>query len=123
MVDSTEPVGPAVKLFEKGFYEGISKALKEDGIFVAQTDNPWFHQELMTKVFRDVKEIFSNTRLYTANIPTYPSGLWTFTIGSKKYDPLAVPVERFHELNTKYYTKDIHHAAFALPKFVAESLK
>ena len=42
MVDSTEPVGPAAKLFEKGFYEGIAKALKEDGVFVAQTDNPWF---------------------------------------------------------------------------------
>ena len=42
MVDSTEPVGPAVNLFTKGFYAGISKALKEDGIFVAQTDNPWF---------------------------------------------------------------------------------
>ena len=83
MVDSTEPVGPAVNLFTKGFYAGISKALKEDGIFVAQTDNPWFTPELITTVFKDVKEIFPITRLYTANIPTYPSGLWTFTIGSK----------------------------------------
>lgn len=84
MVDSTEPVGPAAKLFERGFYEGISKALKEDGIFVAQTDNPWFHQDLITNVYKDVQEIFPITRLYTCNIPTYPSGMWTFTIGSKK---------------------------------------
>ncbi|GAF10452.1 spermidine synthase [Paenibacillus pini JCM 16418] len=42
MVDSTEPVGPAAPLFERGFYQGIYEALKEDGIFVAQTDNPWF---------------------------------------------------------------------------------
>ena len=55
MVDSTEPVGPAVNLFTKGFYAGISKALKEDGIFVAQTDNPWFTPELITTVFKDVK--------------------------------------------------------------------
>ncbi|MCL7747587.1 spermidine synthase [Halalkalibacter alkaliphilus] len=123
MVDSTEPVGPAVKLFEKGFYEGISKALKEDGIFVAQTDNPWFHSELITKVFRDVKEIFPITRLYTANIPTYPSGLWTFTIASKKYDPLEVEDSRFHDIETKYYTKDLHKAAFALPKFVGDLVK
>jgi spermidine synthase len=123
MVDSTEPVGPAVKLFEKGFYEGISKALKEDGIFVAQTDNPWFHSELITKVFRDVKEIFPITRLYTANIPTYPSGLWTFTIASKKYDPLEVKDSRFHDIETKYYTKDLHKAAFSLPKFVGDLVK
>ena len=28
LVDSTEPVGPAVQLFTKGFYAGIAKALK-----------------------------------------------------------------------------------------------
>jgi spermidine synthase len=123
MVDSTEPVGPAVKLFEKGFYEGISKALKEDGIFVAQTDNPWFHSQLITKVFRDVKEIFPITRLYTANIPTYPSGLWTFTIASKKHDPLEVEENRFHEIETRYYTKELHKAVFVLPKFVADLVK
>jgi spermidine synthase len=123
MVDSTEPVGPAVKLFEKGFYEGISKALKEDGIFVAQTDNPWFHKDLISKVYRDVKEIFPITRLYTANIPTYPSGLWTFTIGSKQHDPLSVEDSRFHEIETKYYTKELHKACFALPKFVADLVR
>jgi spermidine synthase len=123
MVDSTEPVGPAVNLFSKGFYAGISKALKEDGVFVAQTDNPWFTPELITNVHRDVKEIFPITRLYVANIPTYPSGLWTFTIGSKKHDPLEVSEARFHELDTKYYTQELHRAAFALPKFVADLLK
>lgn len=123
MVDSTEPVGPAVNLFTKGFYSGISKALKEDGLFVAQTDNPWFTPELISKVFKDVKEIFPITRLYTANIPTYPSGMWTFTIGSKKYDPLEVSDERFHEIETKYYTKELHKAAFVLPKFVGDLVK
>ncbi len=123
MVDSTEPVGPAVNLFTKGFYEGISKALKEDGVFVAQTDNPWFQQDLIRNAYRDVKETFPITRLYTANIPTYPSGLWTFTIGSKKHDPLKVADDRFHELDTKYYTKDIHRAAFVLPKFVEDLTK
>ncbi|WP_257347516.1 polyamine aminopropyltransferase [Pseudalkalibacillus decolorationis] len=123
MVDSTEPVGPAVKLFEKGFYEGISKALKEDGVFVAQTDNPWFKADLISKVYRDVKEIFPITRLYTANIPTYPSGLWTFTIASKKYDPLTVKEDRFHEIDTKYYTEELHTASFALPKFVRDLIK
>ncbi|WP_280770472.1 spermidine synthase [Salipaludibacillus daqingensis] len=123
LVDSTEPVGPAVNLFTKGFYEGIAKALKDDGVFVAQTDNPWFQQDLIRNAYQDVSETFPITRLYTANIPTYPSGLWTFTLGSKTYDPLEVTEERFHELDTKYYTNDIHRAAFALPKFVADLLK
>ncbi|AIF44702.1 spermidine synthase [Virgibacillus sp. SK37] len=120
LVDSTEPVGPAVNLFTQGFYAGIHKALKDDGIFVAQTDNPWFKADLIHQVYHDVKEIFPVTRLYTANIPTYPSGLWTFTIGSKIHDPLKVKQERFHEVDTKYYTPEIHFASFALPKFVKE---
>ncbi len=123
MVDSTEPVGPAANLFTKGFYAGISKALKADGIFVAQTDNPWFTPELIQTVQRDVKEIFPITKLYTANVPTYPSGMWTFTIGSKQYDPEAVPAERFHDIETKYYTPKLHNAAFVLPKFVEDLTK
>ncbi len=123
IVDSTEPVGPAISLFTKGFYAGIYQALKEDGIFVAQTDNPWFKADLIQSVFKDVKDIFPITGLYTANIPTYPSGLWTFTIGSKKYHPLEIPDDRFTEMETKYYTKELHKAAFVLPKFVADLLK
>lgn len=123
MVDSTEPVGPAAKLFERGFYQGIYEALTEEGIFVAQTDNPWFHGELITKVFGDVSDIFPVTRLYTCNIPTYPSGMWTFTLGSKKHDPLQVDTKQIPEIETKYYTPELHHAAFVLPRFVQNLIK
>lgn len=123
MVDSTEPVGPAANLFTRGFYQGIYEALKEDGIFVAQTDNPWFKAELIQTVNRDVKQVFPIVRVYGANIPTYPSGLWTFTIGSKKYDPLKVDTAAIPELDTKYYTPRLHKAAFILPKFVEDLVK
>lgn len=123
MVDSTEPVGPAAPLFERGFYQGIYEALKDDGIFVAQTDNPWFKADLIQQVNRDVKEIFPIVRVYGANIPTYPSGLWTFTMGSKKYDPLEVDEKQIPEIDTKYYTPKLHKAAFVLPKFVEDLVK
>lgn len=123
MVDSTEPVGPAVELFTKGFYQGIYEALKEDGIFVAQTDNPWFKADLIRNVNKDVKEIFPIVRVYQANIPTYPSGLWTFTMGSKTYDPLHVDESQIAELDTKYYSPRLHKAAFSLPKFVEDLCK
>ncbi|MDX8291185.1 polyamine aminopropyltransferase [Metabacillus indicus] len=120
LVDSTEPVGPAAGLFTRGFYAGISKALKHDGMFVAQTDNPWFKSDLIKNVMNDAGEVFPITRLYTCNIPTYPSGMWTFTLGSKKYDPLEVTVENIREMDTKYYTPELHHASFVLPKFVKQ---
>lgn len=123
MVDSTEPVGPAAPLFERGFYQGIYEALKEDGMFVAQTDNPWFKADLIRKVNKDIKEIFPVAKAYYANIPTYPSGMWIFQIGSKKYDPEAVDVNSIPERETKYYTPRLHHASFILPKFVEDLVK
>lgn len=123
MVDSTEPVGAAVGLFEKGFYQGIYDSLKEDGILVAQTESPWFNGDLIKRVFKDIGSIFPVTRLYTVSIPTYPSGLWSFTIGSKKYDPIEVNETEIKDMDTKYYSSKIHKSVFQLPKFIEELVK
>lgn len=123
MVDSTDPVGPAVGLFAVDFYKAISEALKEDGIFVAQTESPFFHKDLIRNVYKDVKSVFPVARLYTCSIPTYPSGYWSFTMGSKKYDPLETDVKDIPEIDTKYYCPEIHKSVFALPKFVSDIIK
>lgn len=120
LVDSTEPVGPAVGLFQKPFYEGIYEALKEDGIMVAQTESPWFNRDLIRQVFRDIQGTFPIACLYTASIPTYPSGLWSFTIGSKKYDPRAVDPSKLKKFDTRYYRPEMHKSLFDLPQFVLE---
>jgi spermidine synthase len=44
-------------------------------------------------------------------------------MGSKKHDPLEVSEDRFFDIDTKYYTKELHKAAFALPKFVQDLIK
>ncbi|MHB1128288.1 MAG: polyamine aminopropyltransferase [Bacillota bacterium] len=123
IVDSTDPVGPAVGLFSPDFYRSIFKALKEDGILVAQTESPFFNQELISHVYRDISSIFPVTRLYLANIPTYPSGLWSFTMGSKKYDPIKADKSRFPQIETRYYTPELHFSAFVLPKFAENLLR
>lgn len=120
MVDSTEPVGPAVGLFQIDFYRSIYNALKDDGILVAQTESPFFNRDLIRKVFKDIKSLFPVTRLYTCAIPTYPSGYWSFTMGSKKYDPLETDVSAIPDIGTRYYCADVHRAAFALPVFVKQ---
>jgi len=122
-VDSTDPIGPAVGLFAKEFYQSISDSLKDDGIFVAQTESPFFNKELISRVYNDVKSIFPIVRVYFAVIPTYPGGLWTFTMGSKKYDPLDVDISKIPDMNTKYFTPEILKSAFVLPKLVQDLLK
>jgi spermidine synthase len=118
LIDSSEPIGPGVHLFEKSFYQGVFAALKEDGIMVAQTESPWFNRDLIRQVYRHLSYLFPITRLYTASIPTYPSGLWSFMIASKKYDPLQVDPSRLLDFATKYYAPAIHKSVFQLPIFV-----
>ena len=123
IVDSTDPIGPAVGLFAKDFYQSIARSLKQDGIFVAQTESPFLNGSLIQRVYDDVASIFPITKLYLAAIPTYPSGLWSFTIGSKVYDPANISDQaRAKSLQTKYYTPSLHQAVFHLPRFVEELL-
>jgi len=119
IVDSTEPVGPAVGLFDTPFYQAVFRALKDDGILVAQTESPFFNADLIRSVFPRVKTVFPSTYFYLAAIPTYPSGLWSFTMGSKKYDPRE-PEGTFIPQDTRYYWPGIHRSSFVLPKFVQE---
>jgi spermidine synthase len=116
IVDSTEPVGPAKDLFSAQFYQSVSAALKEDGMIVVQSESPFFNQEVIKMAFGGIKKTFPITKLYLASIPTYPSGLWSFTIGSKIYDPEEIRYSG--DLNLKYYTPEVHKAAFKLPAFV-----
>ncbi len=120
LVDSTDPIGPAVGLFAEEFYRSVHGALKDDGIFVAQTASPFFDKELIKRIHLYLKSIFPIKKLYLASVPTYPGGYWCFTMGSKKYNPLEVSKEDIPELDTKYYSADIHFAAFVLPPFVKE---
>jgi spermidine synthase len=123
LVDSTEPIGPAEGLFALEFYRQIYDSLKEDGLMVAQTESPFFNDDLIRRVYKDISSVFPVTKLYLASIPTYPSGLWSFTMGSKRWDPEQVNENSIMELDTKYYSKEIHKAVFKLPKFVTELLK
>lgn len=84
IVDSTDPFGAAEGLFGGSFYKEIYQALTAEGIFVAQTETPFYLPEVVKKVYDDAKTVFSITKLFMAAIPTYPSGYWSFTIGSKK---------------------------------------
>ncbi|HBT47238.1 MAG TPA: spermidine synthase [Peptococcaceae bacterium] len=123
IVDSTDPVGPAAGLFSREFYQNVYHALKDDGLFVAQTESPFFNAAFIRRVQRDIAGIFPVTRLYLATVPTYPGGLWTFSLGSKKYDPLKVDLQAIPSLPTRYYSPEVHKAAFALPPFVQEILR
>lgn len=70
--------------------------------------------------------VISGEQVYQAHIPTCPSGYWLFGFASKKYHPLEdFRPERFDNLNieTWYYTTNLHRGAFMLPKYVEDLLE
>lgn len=121
IVDSTEPVGPAVELFGQQFYQDAYAALNDDGMLVVQSESPFINQSIIKKVNTGINSVFPLVKLYLANVPTYPTGLWSFTVGSKVYDPekpLLFPKDEY-----KYYTPAVHQAAFQLPQFVRDIIE
>ena len=125
IVDCSDPIGPGEGLFTKKFYQNVLRALRADGIFVQQTESPFYHQELLKRVYKDVSGVFAYTNVFLANIPIYPGGLHSFTMGSKKYNPLnfeEILLRVKEDLKCNYYNKNIHKAAFALPQFFKEML-
>lgn len=123
IIDSTDPVGPGVGLFTKEFYQSVSEALAEDGMMIAQTESPYVNLEQIEGIYSDIHSIFPIARIMLANIPTYPSGLWCFTIGSKKYDPRELDPAQIPDRAGKYYNKSIHYGAFALPEFLLSKIR
>lgn len=123
LVDAPDPVGPARGLFERGFYLAARHALTPAGVLAAQTESPFLHADLIRRIQTDLAALFPLVRLYWAVVPTYPGGMWTFSLASAGPDPLAPGLaERCRDLPTRYWTPEVHRAAFALPPFVAELL-
>lgn len=123
IVDSTDPFSIAEGLFGGNFYKDIYEALTEDGMFIAQTETPFFLPEVVKKVVNDAKKIYPVTKLFMAGIPTYPGGYWSFTIGSKKYDPSRVDTSGIKLEGCRYYTPELHKACFVLPQYIKDIIK
>jgi len=131
IVDSDDPDGPGEGLFTESFYQDIYRILKPDGIMVTQSESPRFNQDIFRNVFKSYNKIFgpSNVRCYLMYLPSYPSGMWSFSFSSKgRIDPFThlrkQPIDNFCKKNKlKYYSFEIHKASFVLPKFVLDILQ
>lgn len=125
MCDASDPIGPAEVLFQKKFHQAAYDCLNDDGIFVTQSESPFYHGRTLKKMYDNLKEIFPIVRVYWAYIPTYPSAIWSFTICSKTYDPVKdFDLKRYMAQmpKTNYYNEQIHQGTFMLPNFIKQTL-
>ena len=123
IIDSSDPIGPAVGLYSLDFYQNISRILAEDGMMIAQSESPIFYQEIFQSIYQNINAVYPITRVYLGAVPTYVAGPWSFTIGSKKYDPSKIIDDSTMISGLQYYNREIHRAAFCLPPYIEQLLR
>ncbi|SNZ11292.1 polyamine aminopropyltransferase [Hydrogenobacter hydrogenophilus] len=120
IVDSTDPVGFAHVLTTEEFFKYVYRALKDDGIYVGQTESIHYHADIVRRVQKSLRKVFPIVDLYTAVIPGYAGYWWTFSIASKKH-PVREP-SRDVNIQTKLYSADMHRHAFLPESFYQKIL-
>ena len=126
IVDSTDPIGPGEVLFTESFYADCHRCLKDGGVLATQNGVPFFQGDEVTNTYRRMGKSFADSGFYTAVVPTYIGGFMTLGWGTDDAALRDVDLEvlrtRFADANikTRYYTPDIHKAAFALPQFILD---
>lgn len=126
IVDSTDPEGPGAVLFTESFYADCHRVLKDGGVLVTQNGVPFFQGQEVTDTYRRMGKSFKDSGFYTAVVPTYIGGFMTLGWGTDDARLRDVSVEALSErfnavgIKTRYYSPDMHKAAFALPPFIRD---
>ena len=122
-VDSTGPCYPATALFERKFFQDVERALREDGIAVAQMESMFYYADLVRNVQQFTKQLFKHVLYYYTLVPTYTTGTIGFLFFSKKYDPFECFNSKKVEIDDlHYYNDEMHAASFQLPQFFKDQL-
>jgi spermidine synthase len=127
IVDSTDPQGPGAVLFTYEFYKACKRCLAKGGILVTQNGVPFMQSDELTTTVGHFRKLFADANCYVAAIPTYIGGHMAmgFATDNKRLrdTPLKTIAERYRKagrFSTKYWTPEVHKAAFALPRFIAD---
>lgn len=126
IIDTTDPEGPASELFGAEFYANIMRILRPGGIVCNQGESVWLHRPLIERMMSFLKKEvgFASVKYAMIYIPTYPCGsIGTLVCAKSAETNVTVPQRPVESLgfakDLKYYSSDMHKAAFVLPRFAA----
>ncbi len=127
IVDSTDPQGPGKVLFSDRFYRACRRCMSKGGIMVTQNGVPILQSNELVAGIRKFRKLFADGCCYVAAIPTYVGGHmamgWATDDTKLRKLPVATIASRYRKAGsfpTRYWTPEVHVAAFALPRFIAE---
>nr|XP_040237472.2 spermidine synthase [Anopheles coluzzii] len=128
ITDSSDPIGPAESLFRESYFELVKRALKPNGIICSQGGSFWLDAGHVRETLDYCRKHFPRVTYGLAAVPSYPTGQIGFFIASLNPETeFREPARQFEDaeidqLGLRYYTTDVHRAAFTLPRFAAKAL-
>jgi spermidine synthase len=127
IVDSTDPQGPGKILFSPKFYAACKRCMKPGGVMVTQNGVPILQSGELTTGIAKFRKLWADGSCYIAAIPTYVGGHmamgWATDSKKLRQTPLKTIADRYRKagsFKTRYWTPEMHKAAFALPRFIAD---
>ncbi len=127
--DSTDPIGPGEALYTRDFYAACRSRLSEGGVMVAQNGNLFTQLDEITTTASRLAPLFRDAAFFTAAVPTYIGGAMAFAWATDDPALRRVPLDELETryaasgIETRYYTPEVHQAAFALPRFMLDAVR
>ena len=130
IVDSTDPIGVGEALFTDTFYADCARILTASGLVVNQCGVPFMQPDELRETSLRRARFIPHVGAYVAAVPTYVGGFMTLGFAAKLPGLDRLPVETIRARAaaagidglTRYWTPQIHVAAFQLPPYIAEQL-
>jgi spermidine synthase len=123
--DSSDPIGPAVALFERPYYQMMYDSLRQGGVICCQGESIWLDLDLIASIATFAGSIFPVLKYAYASVPTYTSGTIGFIIAAKDATTILTRPNKdisFLENECNFYNEALHRAAFSLPTFVKRKI-
>jgi len=127
IIDSTDPIGPAKRLFGEGFYRKCRTALRPGGVICIQSGVPFYSPLQLKRKLRKLRHLFGKAAPFMAPVPTYANGMLALILSGDVpafRPPATLLGDRWSRLNgrTRFYSTDVHRGAFAMtPVFGLDS--
>ncbi len=129
ILDLTDPSGESEKLYNKEFYELVSKKLKKDGVLSLQIGDHLFEKEIFIKTISSLKSVFKHISIHSVFIPIYGIPL-SFSLCSNDIDfekvEKSILEKRINLSNIKdlkYFDASIYKASLVQAPYLKDLIK
>ncbi|MHC8441449.1 MAG: polyamine aminopropyltransferase [Candidatus Eutrophobiaceae bacterium] len=126
ILDTTDPVGQAERLFAAPFYRNCHRALADGGLLVAQSESPLLDEDVLKRIRVEMRTAgFKHFQTLFFAQPTYPSGWWSATMARKGQGIFSFReyAAEHKDFPTRYYNASMHKHSTAMPEFIRQLLK